>query len=482
MAQSGMDATDAEKVRPIDFLTLAGLFALTACLVAHFYPMMPDDALIYLRISKNLATGHGWAFNQGFPVDAATSPFFTIFVALMAALRIPGMLPVIVASFLGIFAFGAMMYWQSRYLGGLPAVLLSLAAGCSPSLLITIGMEPAVFLSCIAAAAIATQKRSFVWAGVFSGFAALGRPEGVAMLPLVLLTEWLRHKQVAWKSIAACCVVVAPWIFFSIHEFGSVVPHTMKVKAIQATLSYWNDQWYRTFLNQLMPPRAILLLLACVGAVRALADFQKRPFLALLIGFGTLQVVGYSLLRAPSGYTWYYAVGDMAELVSAMLGLCFIVQWCSARFAAPAWSFHAAVVCIIAIYSGLVLRTMRTYSPEFRMSPNYKEAGEWLKSHANDGDWVAASEVGYISYYSGLNVRDVLGLLEPSSVLPLSQHRWDWWYTGFQHPRFIIRHPPGWMGEPDSSEFPWSTQSEQTFEQTYAPVFQSGKVEIFEIR
>ena len=45
-----------------------------------------DDAWIYLRYARNLIEGHGWVYNIGEPVNAATSQLNTLLLAGFGAM------------------------------------------------------------------------------------------------------------------------------------------------------------------------------------------------------------------------------------------------------------------------------------------------------------------------------------------------------------------------------------------------------------
>lgn len=60
---------------------------------------MPDDAYIYLDFARNLAEQSRWAFNASGPtVNSATSPLFTLLVASLVKLGLPGASPLLAAS------------------------------------------------------------------------------------------------------------------------------------------------------------------------------------------------------------------------------------------------------------------------------------------------------------------------------------------------------------------------------------------------
>jgi hypothetical protein len=114
----------------------------------------------------------------------------------------------------------------------------------------------------------------------------------------------------------------------------------------------------------------------------------------------------------------------------------------------------------------------------YRLSPDYIAAAQWLKQHAGPSDWVAADEIGYLGVYSGLPIRDMLGLADADSVRPLQMHRWEYWLTDDGAPRFIVIHDPEMPGEPGSPVTPWPEPALSTYRSSYHLAFTSGVVQV----
>ena len=114
------------------------------------------------------------------------------------------------------------------------------------------------------------------------------------------------------------------------------------------------------------------------------------------------------------------------------------------------------------------------------MSPGYIAAAGWLRGHARPGEWVAADEIGYLGMYSGLPIRDMLGLADPRSIGPLQRGRWAFWFTDSPEPGFIVIHTPTWAGEPGCPETPWPAAALNRYAGAYHQVFQAGAVKIMQ--
>lgn len=475
---------------------LAGFAALATILVRA---AIADDAFIYLRFAQNLARGDGWAFNPGETIAGTTSPLFTALLALLHVVEVQGPASLLVLFAAGLAAIAIVTFSALRAGGPVLAIATALVAITWPPLLRAVGLETSLLLATAALAALAYERGRLEWAGAFSGLCALSRPEGIAMLAALVLVTVLRRDRRPGALIWPFLAVITPWLLFAWATFGSAIPHSVRVKSIQGSIDWWTQEgtWIATFARQIPGTPWIYVLLA-LGIRRALRDARSGRSFALVISlFGASQVLGYAVLEAPPGYLWYYAPGNFAVVVLAACGIRELdltagKAW--RRWRAPgeggdamsAWTGArlAVLTCVaVALYASVASGALRaTASRPFRLAPEYRRAALWLAANGSPGDWVAANETGYIGYYSGLRVRDMLGLLHAESPEPLRRREWDWWFTAFPRPRFVVIHAGGWIGEPMTKRFAWPEASLREFESTYERRHVEGMVAIFERR
>jgi hypothetical protein len=482
--------------------------AIAGVLVYSFRHAIPDDAFIYLRFAENIVSGKGWAYNAGIPSDAATSPVYLLILSAIHMFGISGPNALLAGYALGLFVISSAIYWQLKAQGRSTAIILALVASSLPMLLKNVGLETSVFLACVVLTGMAYARGWGAATGILAGLTALARPEGIAMIFLAVGADIFMRKRIAWRTILPFLCVIAPWLIFSLVEFGSIVPHTTQIKSLQSHLTLWDANWTISFIKQI-PMNVFVLPLAFVGTLIAGKEFlENRPFLLLIVGFCIVQVAGYSLLQAPVGYFWYYAPGNLAVYLSASVALIEILRrlwhWQNAMskrlladkpigsssrsyaksrgllvrisaFSMAAVLFYFSALEVRYLHS-IFVRSMRPY----RLSAEYMAIGQWLKEHADQHDFVAADEIGYIGYYSNLRLRDMLGLLDLKSITPLSEHRWDWWYTDYPSPKYIVVHKSGGPGEPNSELFPWPADTHASFINNYHLVYVSGTVGVFQ--
>jgi hypothetical protein len=496
----------AYRFADISAVVIIAIFS--AMLVYQVRHAIPDDAFIYLRIAENIISGNGWTYNAGIPSNAATSPVYLAVLAAIGMIGITGPNTLLVAYALGLFALSSTIYWQLRNQGRIQSIILALAASGLPLILENVGLETSIFLACVVLTSMVYARGWQTSTGVLAGITALARPEGIAMLVLILGADVSRRKPIAWQTILPFLCVIVPWLAFSLFEFGSIVPHTATVKSLQSNMALWDANWPISFIKQI-PLYAFVLPLALVGLLLTRNEFLKdRPFLFLIIGFGIVQIGGYSVLKAPVGYFWYYAPGNLAVYLSAVFAFVEVSRklWIwqntspkrvianpGANRSFSGFRNHLGLqvkianICLAAFFGYFLIQEIRLLTHLFnnlqrpyRLSEEYVAIGQWLKEHADSTEWVAADEIGYVGYYSNLPIRDMLGLLEKTSIIPLSQHRWDWWYTDYPNPKYIVLHKAGWPGEPNSRLSPWPAKSYASFTNNYKLVHVAGPIGVFQ--
>jgi len=300
------------------------LGAAALAIVMSLDKSLVDDAFIYLRVAHNVVDGKGWSYNGDAISNPTTAPLYELL--LIAVSAVPGVLLALYGAGIFLIGWGMLRAWP----GGEPALAMASAvvAAFGPTVLKSAGLETSIFLAFIVLAALSYQEHgATVQTGVLTGLAALVRPKGVALLGLILATESLRSRSLAWRRfeplMLGAVIVIVPWVASATVVFGSPLPHSLKVKAAQSTIGWWAGQppFLVAFLEQ-TPVPYLTFPLAAWGLwpawTRAL---QGCVVPALLITFGMIQVGGYSILSAPVGYSWYFAPGNLAVDLAIVLAL-----------------------------------------------------------------------------------------------------------------------------------------------------------------
>jgi hypothetical protein len=380
-----------------------------------------------------------------------------------------------------------------------------------PQLLGVVGMETSLFGALIVWTALAYDRGWGLWIGAFAGLTALGRPEGIVMVALLAGFDVYRRRRFPHRIVWPALALIVLWEVIVLGTTHSLIPHTLRVKATQMAMS--PEHWFTAFVNQIPHPNVVVALLS-LGVIELVIRIRKGETFALIVmAFGLIQVVGYSVAKAPWWYLWYNEPGNLAWLLGSAFGVLFALRpiqsliekrlrGAGTRLASARWS-HATlqagisglgIFAVGAIYSWQAFAApgiISSITKPYRMSTQYIEVAGWLKARGGRNDWVAAQEIGYLGFYSELRVRDMMGLLENNSVESLSRGRWDWWFTNYREPRFIVLHIPQWPLEPEppGSLNAWPQQVWNRFIADYAPVhsvevphYIVNHLEVYELR
>ncbi len=407
------------------------LVILGCVLLACSNTFIQDDAFISFRYAANLVHGQGLTWNPGERVEGYTNFLWTVIMAIPIAL---GADPVRASWALGIsiFAFTLVLAYRlgtlvlrSRVRGLVAAGLLG--TNYTFSSYATGGLETQLQVCLLTGAAYAAVRvlrtgaprpLPLVMISLTSAAALLTRLDSslyVAVLYSALFVHFgsvrgelrARIAATAWLCVPSAIVVVA-WLAWKLAYYGDVLPNTFytRIGGLQAirhgifylhafVTSYW------------LAPFAFLLPLALARPGVA----RREVSLALLIvSIWCLYII--------------WAGGDFMEFrfIVPVMPLVFVVITWLVTEHVPKREFAAALVAMIVAGS-------------FAHAIFFRETGEIesianLRRHVSAGgeDWegvgrqlarffggpdrvtIATSAVGAISYYSGLEVVDMLGL------------------------------------------------------------------------
>lgn len=435
-------------------------------------PAHVDDSHIYLRIASNIAAGNGWVFNVGEQTNAATSTAYTLFLVALGSIVGFSTQMVSLAYALTIGSLLLVLYAAWREKGRLFAAYVAVGTVAGTDCLHAFGLESCLLLTVVAMTALMYERKgdSF-WTGAFAGLTVLARPEGVILLLLIGAMELIVRRRLAWRSALGAIIIVSPWLVFSTLYFGSAFSHTAEIKSLQRNYGYWATRPDFIFLYVW---HAKYLLAGIAAAAVGLWMFRlrptalERPFSILCIAFGLLQVLGYQLLKAPAAYPWYDVPGNFSLSLALMLmaGTLAIAQpkalmAIGVAIAAP----------ILAARAGFII------PGEYRFTADYRVVGAYMRANSEPTDTFAATEIGFLGVYSGLQTLDTHGLLHRRSLPELRKHNLHWWWDLGERPTYVVNHRYPGDGEPGNAT--WPEALTQEFRAQYTPVFEHGSLILY---
>lgn len=490
-----INSVRSSNLQPIDWVILCLLPIPIIVLCVHFQTAMPDDSFIYLRVAENIGNGDGWLYNKGQIANPSTSILYNVLLVVIGLVIGFSQNTLVTAYALGMIGLAIVQYFAWQKEGRFVALAMVIISVGAVRLLDCIGMPSSVFLACISATALSYRNNDNGFlTGALCGLTALSRPEGIAILCLLLTFSFIKNRSIAWRLLVGALLVMAPWLIYSTIVFHTPVPGSVAVKGNMVNLGWWKEQpsfiVSYLFQSKLIGERHscrlfLTLLLAAIGGGIAWQRFKKGdPYLAVCLSFGIAQLAGYHVLDAPVGFRWYYAAGnfalDMAVAVSIISLARFLFDYLGVTRIAP-----RIVVMLLPFLGSMLLIVALRYSsiagwglPElpYRFSDSYRNAAAWLQQNGNKDDSVACTEIGYIGFFSGLKIVDMHGLIHPDAISDLRENRMFWWYER-ERPDFIVIHKGSWQGEPGSANWPEALNKD--FLSHYYEAFENKTLRVF---
>jgi hypothetical protein len=192
-----------------------------------------DDSWIHLHFARNLAEGHGFAYNPGSPVAGSTAPLWTLFLGAAFALggSHPGWAKALgTGAALGAALVTGRLAWawtRSRGLALLAGMLVALSGPIAWGALS--GME-VTLAALLVTAALAAHAAGRLWAAaLLAGLAALARPEAILLLPFLWLAGPLTRRRTA-VLFGVAGALLLPWAGFNWATTGKPLPATAAAK------------------------------------------------------------------------------------------------------------------------------------------------------------------------------------------------------------------------------------------------------------
>jgi arabinofuranosyltransferase len=406
---------------------VVALFLLAEARIAGAPGLPLDDSWIHLRLARNLATGGGFGINRGEPVPASTAPLYSVTLAGLLALGIPGLAA---TKALGVACWAATGLVTRRLASavGLPAALAWGAALTVMTLSRLVwgalsGMEVPLATLCVAGGAWAVAAAHPSLGAAMLGLATLARPEAGLLVGLhaVGAGSWRGGA----RRLVIAAAVVAPAVAFNVIAGGRLVPATAAAKVEGGLLGRaegLTDAWAVTgrqikgFLVEwgavLLQDHLALPALVAVGLVAGRAGRLRWLAAALLLHPIAVAVV--SPYRGPQFQTGRYSSHLLPlAVVVAMIGLERILR------ALPAGRLRIAVFAILLV--GLAWgwpAGAEAYAWGVQnVNAMQVRLGRWVAEHTPPDTLIALNDVGALAYFGERRVIDLVGLATPE-ILP----------------------------------------------------------------
>lgn len=409
-----------------------------------------DDAYITYRYARNISEGRGFVYNPGEPVLGTTTPLFTIILAVI------NYLVGIKIEDISIIA-GALSLWVSAgvlYLLGKKAqqenwaLAIALIYLTNPFLRHFIGMESYFLLGMLLLTNYAYVSKRYGWASLLGGLLILIRYEMVFFIALMGVHYLIAQRKLPlwlWPS----SIPILVWCIYSVSTFGSPIPLSASAKLLTEYIPFpvgAAAYWYSFVVE--VPILFVAGIFTLVGFV---GYFKKReinqPYLLLSI-FGIVYFVLASFLAG--SFPWYYAPLTPLYAIAVGYGIKHLSQASKAQIQVKNVMQYVQIggVGIVLISQLLFWRnSIQNYQYltfDQRIS-GYQDVSDWLLENSSTTKSIAVLEIGYIGYYTNMQIIDLNGLVTPG-LLP-------WVDDGPEHTLYhsLNFYSPDWVLIPNKT-------------------------------
>ena len=385
-----------------------------------------DDSWIHFQFARNVAEGHGFAYNPGVPVSGSTAPLWTLLLA--GLFKAGGAYPAWakaagVAAALGAacLARRLALAWTGDTVLGLTAALVT--AWSAPMVWGALsGMEVTLAALLVTGALVAHAEGRPASSAALLGSAVLARPESILLVPLFWLAGPLtaRRSAVTWGLPAAFLV---PWVTFNVRVAGTPLPATASAKiegGLVGLLSGARESLATAFLSR--PWQFEREWIAWLASINVLLPVLMLPGLWVLWRRGgrawalpasilLLHPLGMALLapyRGPAFQEGRYSI--------QLLPLAIVVAVCALR-QGGGWVRRVAMALLLAAS----LASLSAGATRYAWGVQNIEAmqaslGRWAEAHTPPGARLALNDAGAIGYLGRREVVDVMGLVTPAII------------------------------------------------------------------
>ena len=317
------------------------------------------------------------------------------------------------------------------------ALCLAAAATCTGNVawFALSGMEATLLCALSAAAITAWFSAASPWrASLPLALLAVTRPDALA-LPALLA---LRHRAAGRSRADALCLVAAPalafaaWVALNLRTLGTALPTTLAgrrwlnnlgappygMRSLRWAVRRWPMRLGEHTLGTASPLLiALAMALVAVGAAALVRD--KRHRLTTLAAWALAHVLTFAALFPVTGHGGrYQPLVPSLFLPLALAGLWALTEAAAARVRrdpprALVTALVTAPVALVALASIARWSTI-TASGVAHIENTERAMGAWIRGHLPPDARVATFDLGAITYFSGRDVLDLGGLVDPA--------------------------------------------------------------------
>jgi hypothetical protein len=410
--------------RAVFDLVFAGLALVLVLASARVHSgFVQDDAYITYRYARNIASGAGFVYNDGEAVLGTSTPLYALSLALLSGMTGLDVVDVGIVMWLASLWVASIALYRAGLPAGRPfSAFVALLFLSNPLLSQMVGMESAFLLALLLLATWAVSRDRLFLASLFIGAVILTRFEMVLFAVVVAAYQWFAFRRTpVW--LAPAVVIVSAWLAYAFLVFGSPIPLSATAKLVTAREPFAVGFLFYTYLTRSAIGWVVAHTFTFLVGVFFLVLRRDAPApYALLLLWGA----AYFTVAAPvaGSFPWYYAPLIPAVAIATTYGARYISSVPSGSAGQPIADARLGSRPKLFLLLGILLlagnlaswaRDWEDYGGGIHdhRFVAYRDISAWLLDHMDQGDSVAAAEIGYIGYFTGARVLDLYGLVTP---------------------------------------------------------------------
>ncbi len=418
-----------------------------------------DDGWIHLQFARQLAAGHGLAYQGPIPgaagpewVAGSTAPLWTALLSLgflLPASPLTWAKALGVACFLGTVNAAAKLGAELGLSRGQRALAATLTAASHWLVWSALsGMEILLFTALSLWGLVlhlrehaAASRLPVSWAVLAA--AALARPEGALLLVMAVADRLLPFERPMRRAVpgtsawlpglrravpgtsawlpglaAAAAVLLPTWLFY-LWVGGSILPTTFAVKAGPPPDLIPSGRYLATVLDVLFRSQPVMLLFAGAGVVRLIARLGGDRDRGLLVALWPIGLaLAYSLLASPVGPV---AVGNFGRYYFPLVPVIAVLGVLGLAPTGQRLGRTARAVALAAILApqlwGLAHGPPRYLQTLANVEDSDVAAARWLAGRLPAEARLAVQDIGALKYHLPNRIVDLTGIVNPE-ILP----------------------------------------------------------------
>lgn len=418
----------------IGVVVSAAIFLLQSDRIIGFgFPL--DDAWIHQTYAKSLFQTGKWAYSGGIVSGGSTAPLWSIILIIGQMIGHP----IIWSYMVGILLLGAISLLSEKIYrkivgqgrGIFPLVGLFIATEWHFIWAALSGMETLLYAFGIILTfylLLFHPNKSLV-IGIIVGVFVWTRPEAITLLgPCAFVyffeqgdDRWQNFFQRLFRLVAGLLIPLIPYLIFNYHAAGTIFPNTFYAKQMEYSVLRNNPIYVRVWSLLKLPLIGSGVLLLPGFIYEVWRSIKHKKWYTLSAFFWWTGIIGIYSVNLPVTYQHgrYLIPSMLAFYLISLISMDSILKWLKTKNGK--WQLLSLlwICCIGSVQISFLILGASTYANDVAIiETEMVDSAKWIASNTEDDALIAAHDIGALGYFSGRQIVDLAGLIDPN-VIPI---------------------------------------------------------------